>query len=281
MKHLIILFLSLFVVNQSLAVSLPKDGDTDPRVKRFTYDVRDVFHVKAHYKFTSHIVLNDDEKIKHISVGDSLAWLIIPKGNHLFIKPIEDRAETNMTVLTTERIYNFTLEADKADDHNDKELAFSVSFYYPEDELAAALAKQQAMLMAEDRLKNSIQEEVVPNRAIDPDAWNFNYTRKGSDLYAPTRIFDDGEFTYFQFPKEIDTPAIFLVDSNKKESLINFHVKGKYVVVQRIAAQFILRHGDYAVCIFNEEFYGRKKPSEIPLAKTSRSSVASTYARSE
>ncbi len=88
-------------------------GKTDPRIKVFTYSARDVFKVRAHYGYASHIIFGEDENIEHVAAGDSLAWHILPKQNHLFLKPIEDNAGTNLTVLTNKRAYNFILEAKK------------------------------------------------------------------------------------------------------------------------------------------------------------------------
>jgi hypothetical protein len=49
-------------------------------------------------------------------------------------------------------------------------------------------------------------------------------------------------------------PAVFAVDENGNERLVNFNVQGKYVVVSGLESQFTLRDGDTATCIFNETF---------------------------
>jgi type IV secretion system protein VirB9 len=87
----------------------------------------------------------------------------------------------------------------------------------------------------------------------EPDKYNFNYTISGSSLIAPIRVFDDGEFTYFQFPyKNAEIPAFFLVDSEGREALINYRMNDDYVVLERVASQLTLRHGSDVTCIFNE-----------------------------
>ena len=47
---------------------------------------------------------------------------------------------------------------------------------------------------------------------------------------------------------------MFLVDENKNESLVNYHVSDNYLVVQRLGKQFVLRDGDRVTCIFNKAF---------------------------
>ena len=108
--------------------------------------------------------------------------------------------------------------------------------------------------------------EVVVNRKTAATDWNLEYSYAGNTTLVPVRTFDDGEFTYFQFPSKIDTPAIFLVDDDKGESLLNYHVSGKYVVVQRLGKQFILRDGEKATCIFNDNFDGRGEDTVMKLA---------------
>lgn len=265
MKKLIILLLvCLSPFSAAWAAKQATDGKVDPRIKHVIYNQRDVVVLNGHYGYSTHVVFAPDEEILHLSPGDSLAWQILPKQNHLFLKPMENNAETNLSVLTNQRMYQFELRANEATGPSDPTLTFTVMFSYPEDELA------QAMLRAnvEEQRRSA---EVLPDRRLTGEEMNFEYSRRGSDIIAPTRVFDDGEFTYFQFPPEIDTPAIFLVYDGKEEALVNFHVRGRYVVVQRIASQFILRNGAQATCIYNDAFNHRNEPSELPeVAKASK-----------
>ena len=249
-----------------LAETEARPGKTDPRIKVFTYHPRDVFRVTGHYGYTSHILFGSGEVIEHVAAGDSLAWHILPKDNHLFLKPIEDNAGTNLTVLTNKRAYNFILEAREARGNNDQSLTFAVSFHYPEEALAAALVEAERVKQAAEAAAERRAQAVIPERSISPEDWNLNYTRKGSERLAPVQVFDDGEFTYFQFPPEIEIPAIFAVDENDEESLINFHRRGKYIVIQRIAERYALRRGSILTCIYNAAWQERVTPSVVPEA---------------
>ncbi len=274
MKKLIYLFLCIAISFNANALKIAKDGKIDPRNKLFTYSARDVYQINAHYGYSSHIIFSEKEVIKHVSMGDSLAWHIIPSGNNLFIKPIEDKADTNMTVLTNLRSYNFELKSFKAKNIKDSRLTFSVAFRYPEEELKEQLESELVVLQEKRRQYNYKNEEIIPNREIAPENWNFEYSKKGDDKLSPASIFDDGEFTYFKFAENTDIPAIFLVDENKKETLVNYHVRGKYIVIQRIGSQFILRHSGLATCIFNDAYPTKPSPSQVPQAelKTEESS---------
>ncbi len=109
-----------------------------------------------------------------------------------------------------------------------------------------------------------------------PSDYNFNYTLTGSREIAPLRVFDDGEFTYMQFKALTDLPAIFLVGKDKQESVVNYRVEGPYVVIERIASQFSLRHGSDVACVYN-----RSTPTAPPdTASSDRSPLRTTKAES-
>ena len=56
--------------------------------------------------------------------------------------------------------------------------------------------------------------------------------------------------------------AFFLVDSMGNESIINFRARGPYIVVERVAPRFTLRHGNSVVCVFGNEAMTLKKPAK-------------------
>ena len=68
----------------------------------------------------------------------------------------------------------------------------------------------------------------------------------------------------FQFSnKNAEIPAIFNVDADGFESLVNYRVSGDYIIVERVGAQFTLRNGSEIVCVYNINLYssGREKTS--------------------
>jgi type IV secretion system protein VirB9 len=211
----------------------------DHRVHQIIYQTDAVFKYTGHYRYASQIEFAHDEEIKTISMGDSTAWLLNPSGFRLFLKPIEQDATTNMTIITNKRTYLFELHARETDDIDDKDMVFITRFVYP-----AGDDKGQTV---------SNYLDAVPSPESDPGKYNLKYSISGSDVIAPIRIFDDGQFTYFQFRnKNADIPAFFLTDDKGNEALINYRTRGDYIVVERVAKQFTLRHGKLIVCVFNE-----------------------------
>ena len=64
---------------------------------------------------------------------------------------------------------------------------------------------------------------------------NHAYTYQGSTKALPTKLFDDGQSTYFAFGRDDDLPAIFAVDPDGGEAVVNSHMHDGYIVVDRIA----------------------------------------------
>ena len=216
---------------------------TDRRIQTIMYSVDEVYKFTGHYGYQSTIEFGPDEEIQTISMGDSISWLLEPNGNRIFLKPLEQNATTNMTVLTSKRSYLFELHAREASGIDDPKLVFQLRFMYPSE--------------TNDYISSVSPTEGIPDLE-DPEArskLNFNYTLRGKEVISPLRIFDDGEFTYFEFRnKNADVPAFFLVDSDGKEALINYRVRGDYIVVERVWGVFTLRHGNDVVCIYNESW---------------------------
>ena len=216
----------------------------DSRMRVYVYSPGYVYKYVGHYNFQSHIKFEAGEVIKTMSMGDPSGWEMVPSGNRLFLRPLSKRAKTNMTLITNKRIYYFELDAKKAKSMKDKSLAFQTSFLYSNSK--------------DDNVEIILDDEESVVDLANPEKYNFNYTYSGSELIAPQKIFDDGDFTYFEFADNIsDLPAIFYVDSDGYEGIVNFRVKNNYIIVERVSAVFTLRHGVDTLCVFNENLKQR------------------------
>lgn len=245
---------TIFSPQQSLAIQESSKLPGDGRIRTYVYNPNEVFVFTGHYRYQSAIEFASDETIKSVTVGDSVAWNIVTSTNRIFLKPIEQDATTNMTVITDKRIYLFELHAEEADDIRDDEMVFTVRFAYPDGG-------------GDDSGFKTFSLEDTPNIDDEPEKYNFNYTVTGSTLVAPLMAFDDGEFTFLKFKnKNADVPAIFLVDKEGNESLINYRVAGEYLVIERVSSQFTLRHGNDVACLFNE--YKPLERVEVQKKKT-------------
>jgi type IV secretion system protein VirB9 len=263
-----LLLLSCLLPAMAIAETLPRPGPEDPRIRSVAYDPGEVVEIRGAYGFQQMIEFGESEKVESISIGDSLGWQVAPNkaGNLLFLKPVEPKAITNLSVVSDRRSYVFRLVAGEPGS-DPLDLTYVVRFRYPQDEEA----KTQAALAA---ITHDKAQEVTPDHPVPPEAWNLDYRFTGKPELAPTHVFDDGTFTYFQFPDGHEIPAIFLVTGANAESLVNFHVSGRYVVVERTGRQFTLRSRDGVVCVFNEPAFRQPASTAVTAAPVNAATPA-------
>jgi len=247
-----IIFVYFLLFSSAYGVQYPTSTPIDPRIKVIVYAPDDVFSYTGFYGYQAIMEFADDEVIDTISMGDTVAWQLVPSGKRLFIKPVEPEATTNMSIITNKRLYNFVLHAKDATNIDDPEMTFLLKFIYPDEGVG-----------------NVIQQFSTSGKPdfSEPGKYNFNYTISGDPSISPTQIFDDGEFTYFKFPKKnAEIPAFFIVHPNLREEMVNYHMRGDYVVVERVTARYTLRNGESIVCVFNEArpfHYSPVPPAEV------------------
>lgn len=250
-----LLLIALFVPALAMAELTPKQGDFDPRVRVVDYNPQNVVKLSTFYGVSTHIQFGDDEKITDVAVGDDQAWTVKERGNHLFIKPKTTHADTNVTVVTNKRVYQFALVVQPrpikdSTAWRDPNLIFSLSFHYPEEAAAKLAAKSK-----NDGLKSRLGEVKAKLSDARKEGQNFDYWVAGSPEISPTAARDDGRFIYLTFSNNRDMPAIYSVDAEGNEALINTNViDGNTIVVQRLVRRLTLRKGVAVACIVNKAF---------------------------
>lgn len=192
---------------------------TDAHIQTLAYDSGSVTRLTGAVGWQIMIEFAEDERIENVSIGDSTAWQITPnkRARMLFARPLSRKASTNMTVITTRRSYLFELAVGP----RQSSTPWVVRFAYPPQVV-------------------EIEPEPAPSA---PVALDFGYTRSGHAELLPSRVWDDGRQTYFEFAEETAMPAIFAGTPGKNESLVNVMVRGRVAVVQERAARFTLRSG--------------------------------------
>ena len=226
MTRLALIVLAFFTLTAAIDAGR---GPVDAHIQTVMYDPDRVVELKGAVGWQVMIEFAADERIENVSIGDSLAWQVTPnkRARMLFLKPLSRNASTNMTVITSQRRYAFGLSTGP----RTARTPWIVEFQYP----AAPVV-------------------MVPEAAPPPPvALNFGYVRSGNAAVMPTRVWDDGRQTYFEFAPGMPFPAIFAAGPGKKdESLVNVVTRGRIQVVQQTGSRFILRAGPYAAAVTRE-----------------------------
>ena len=55
-----------------------------------------------------------------------------------------------------------------------------------------------------------------------------------------------------------EIPAIFVVNDQGYEAIVNFRIVDEYLVIEQVAGQFTLRSGGDVVCVYNNSLYSFK-----------------------
>ena len=246
-KVFLFLFVFFIGLTQAYAVQLPRALGKEKRFRTYVYNPNDVYRYVGYYLNQSYIEFEEGEVIQTISMGDPTPWLTNILGNKLFLKPTGSYPQTTMTIFTNKRSYYFELDAMEPSSVDENDILFFVKFVYP---------------TSND--KNIVKFNVKKQRDDYPDLtdlskYNFNYEFAGAPAIAPIKVFDDGVFTYMEFKTDnAEIPAIFAVNEQGYETLVNFRIVDEYVVIEQVAGQLTLRSGGDVVCVYNNSLYGAK-----------------------
>jgi type IV secretion system protein VirB9 len=244
MKHSLRVVLAAILAATSAAAVVPRPGPGDKRIHVVDYDPEQVVELRGTLGYQFSVEFDQVEEIESVAIGDALTWQVTPnrRANLLFLKPMSASPDTNMTVVTNLRSYFFQLSAQP---HSDKRVPLvSVRFIYPAPAFAVVAPPPQ------------------PSPPQPPEERNVAYTYTGSTLSLPVRVFDDGERTYFDFKAREDRPAIYAIDPDGQESVVNAREREGLVVIDRLARAFVLRRGSEVTYIYNDGFPA-PEPSEL------------------
>jgi type IV secretion system protein VirB9 len=223
----------------------------DPRLVERLYDPTQVVQIEGKVNVQSTIQFGDGEAIENVAIGDSTSWQVTPnrRANLLFVKPLEPRASTNMTVVTNRHTYLFDLVATPGN----RTPLYVLTFTYPievepvEEDTALASANP-------GERPNSVELEAANDdyAVLDPTSLNFDWATSGDSALLPERIYDDGTATFLAWPSGQPMPAILVKNHEGTEGPVNFAVRGDTIVLDIVPSEIILRSGDDAAMLVNQ-----------------------------
>lgn len=212
-----ILLTALAALPTPLAAQVqPVPGGGDPRIQAVDYDPDQVVILYGAPGYQVTVEFGPDEQIENVAVGDSGAWQVTPnrRGDHLFVKPVQSGVATNMTVVTSVRVYLFELSPLYGPS---SEMAYRVRFQYPGGDGEPG-AEEAQVAAVEGR-----------------------YKLGGARALRPSRIADDGRHTYIEWPADRALPAVYAVDSDGQESLVNGAMRDDQFVIDGVARRLVFR----------------------------------------
>lgn len=232
---LILPFCFLLPVN-SYAATIPKAGSFDTRMQTVFYNPNDVTIVKIKIGRTTVITFEEGETIEKLTgggltIGDSAAWTIKVRGNHIFLKPKASFPDTNMGIITNNRRYSISLQSAK----KESEVAYFLDYAYP--------AKNKNMVELASARKKDLPCTNIP----DKTKINLDYYAWGDMSLIPASVWDDGQFACFRYQRSNNIPSFYTVDKYGKETIGNVYSEDDIVIVQAVSNEYRLRLGSKSV----------------------------------
>lgn len=216
----------------------------DPRIRVVPYRPDAVYRLRGYVGYQIDITFAPGERFAGLGVGDSKGVTFATDANHLFLKPRATHVATNLTVLTNRRTYLFEYEANTAPpDPSGADVIYALRFEY---------ATISAPAGSFERLQ--VERDLLTARSSR--ARNYDYWYCGAPSLKPVAAWDDGVQTTLVFGAQAELPAVFALNEDGSESLVNFYVQAGRIVVQRVARRLIIRRGKLAGCIVDKAFAG-------------------------
>jgi type IV secretion system protein VirB9 len=182
----------------------------------------------------SDIALQPGESLVSVAAGDTVRWVIgdtasgtgAARRTHILVKPSAAGLRTNLVIATDRRVYHV-----EAESHAKTAMA-SIAWTYPDDALLALSGTAPAPVAA----------------GVAVDSLNFNYRIEGDNPpWRPVRAFDDGRQVFIEFPPAFgqgEAPPLFVVGDKGRAELVNYRIRGRFYVVDRLFAAAELRLGE-------------------------------------
>jgi type IV secretion system protein VirB9 len=187
----------------------------DPRVRIVPYVGDQVVPLPVAAGYQLMVSFEAGEQIDTIAIGDAAGWKVDAnkRGDFMFIKIAAGAQQTNVSVITNKRVYQFLLVPQPVD--VDAAL-FALRFTY------------------------SDQTKMGASRAET----RYRFTLSGSSVLRPASITEDGERTFLRWPDNVPLPAMYRIDDNGGQVLANSVVEGGAVVIDGIPRALVFRLGN-------------------------------------
>ncbi|OYW46154.1 MAG: type VI secretion protein [Sphingomonadales bacterium 12-68-11] len=252
------------VLLASAVLAAPARAD-DPRLVERLYDPTKVVRIQGKAGVQATIQFGENEHIENVAIGDSQKWQVTPnkRANLLFVKPLTDRATTNMTVVTDKHTYLFDLVASPGHSNPLYVLAFTYPEVPEDAESATELADGATVAPTSEELAAAND----PYAVVDPAELNFAWATKGDRALLPQRVYDDGMATFLTWPANAPLPAILIKDLRGTEGPVNFAVRGDTIVLDLVPREIVLRSGNDNATLTNQGPVRAPRPGFSSLAQ--------------
>jgi type IV secretory pathway VirB9-like protein len=251
------LFLSAFaivVLGTAAFHASPTDAATDTAARVVKYSKEDIIPVRAKLRFSTLIVLPEDEEILDFTTGDKEFWIINGTHNLCYVHPAQAGIRSNLNLITASgHVYSFLLTEISSQPNTEPDLKIFVEpkeasgiaansglHGYVSAGEAAAYKKELETLRsqsAEQIHAAQVQatEQVNHFRSSYATKLQFDYRldeKADREPFLVSAIFHDDAFTYIKCDAR-EKPALYEIKDGKP-NLISFQVENGVYIAPKI-----------------------------------------------
>lgn len=235
------------------SVPSPQAFAADDAARVVKYGKEDIVPVHAKVRFSTLIVLPDDEEILDFTTGDREFWIINGAHNLCYVHPAQAGIRSNLNLITASgHVYSFLLTEISSDANAQPDLKL---FIEPKEgspvsntalrgyvRAADAEAYKKELEVARNQAAEQIRtaqaraaEELSQYRSSYPSKLRFDYALDAKSAREPflvSAIYHDDAFTYIRCGSR-EKPSLYEIKDGKP-NLIPFQVENGVYIVPKI-----------------------------------------------
>lgn len=207
-------------------------------IREVSASERSVMPLNTKVRYTTMVVLPEDEEILDIICGDRDFWVISATQNIAHIKPAKEGAATNLNLVTASgAVYSFLLTEGKTAQPDlklyvkaDANAPRSKPKYYSATQVSTLETELTEARAAIKAVQTRSDEAITTFRRDYPATLQFVYgTLKYEKPFFIRSIWHDGQFTFIRSDAQ-ELPSLYELRDGQP-SLVNFQVQnGTYVI---------------------------------------------------
>ncbi|HEY0701436.1 MAG TPA: TrbG/VirB9 family P-type conjugative transfer protein [Candidatus Acidoferrales bacterium] len=225
------------------------------------YAKEDIVPVRAKLRFSTLIVLPENEEILDFTTGDKEFWIINGAHNLCYVHPAQAGIRSNLNLITASgHVYSFLLTEISSEPNSEPDLKLfiepkegsglsadtSLRGYVRSADVEAYKKELETLrVQTEEQIRAArmeAAEQVNKFRAEYPSHLQFDYTLDVKAARSPflvSAIYHDSAFTYIQSGAK-EKPTLYEVKDGKP-NLINFElVNGVYITPKVLDAGYLV-----------------------------------------
>ena len=241
---------SIFAATVMIPLSVASLSGQATGIREVSASDRSVVPLHTKVRYTTMVVLPEDEEILDVICGDRDFWVISATQNIAHVKPAKDGAATNLNLVAASgRIYSFLLTEGKNAQPDlkvyvtaDPDAPPTKPKYYSANRVSAIQTELIEIRSLVQAAELRSEEAIASFRQQYPATLQFAYgTPKYEKPFLVRSIWHDGQFTYIKSDAR-ELPTLYELQEGQP-SLVNFQVQSGTYVVPKVLERGYLAKG--------------------------------------